>query len=480
MVIVGLAVVALLLGVMPSAQAAPSLAPRIINGTDGDPGQYPFLVSLLQTRRFQDEGAFQAQFCAGTLTTATTVVTAAHCLVDQKTGTVRDAGEVLIGFGANLRSPDLRVVAVQRVAVNPDYIRRSASNDVAVLVLTKPVTDVAPLLPIRPEEAAAYTSSGQTVTVAGWGTMSPTRKQFPDAFRVGELTIFPDGTCGGGENFTINGVTFKGFAPGDADPNSMLCAGGVTSGSQRIDSCQGDSGGPLVWGTGADARLVGVVSWGESCAEDFPGVYTRLSFEYAFLSAQQAIPLTAPTIAPAVVVQALSSEVRITFQAAVGSSRPTAFAATVLDPATGQAVNCSTPTSTHGSPATCTVAGLTNGTAYQITAIAGNDAGNSPVTAPVTATPLAVPFVGRIRQAVALGRGQAGFRVTSSADNGSPLTSLQVVCTPVRGGAGIATNVTGRIVLVKGLRTIKYSCVLRAGNAVGIADSVPVIIKVTR
>ena len=50
-------------------------------------------------------------------------------------------------------------------------------------------------------------------------------------------------------------------------PLLFNCTGG-------IDSCQGDSGGPLFTGTGADAVLHGIVSWGQGCAlARFPGKY---------------------------------------------------------------------------------------------------------------------------------------------------------------------------------------------------------------
>ena len=41
---------------------------------------------------------------------------------------------------------------------------------------------------------------------------------------------------------------------------------------------QGDSGGPLSCGSGADAELVGITSWGIiGCQTTFPSVYARVS-----------------------------------------------------------------------------------------------------------------------------------------------------------------------------------------------------------
>ena len=66
--------------------------------------------------------------------------------------------------------------------------------------------------------------------------------------------------------------------------DNMVCAS--RSGK---DSCQGDSGGPLIVKGGdvsADVQ-VGVVSWGNGCADpNFPGVYARVSSKISWIKEQ--------------------------------------------------------------------------------------------------------------------------------------------------------------------------------------------------
>jgi trypsin len=63
----------------------------------------------------------------------------------------------------------------------------------------------------------------------------------------------------------------------------MICAG-VTGGGK--DACQGDSGGPLVVGN----QLVGIVSWGLSCAlPDYPGVYSNVATLRSFITEQTGV-----------------------------------------------------------------------------------------------------------------------------------------------------------------------------------------------
>jgi len=455
------------------AQATPTSSPRIINGADGAEGSYPYLVSLLQPGVYEKHGAFDAQFCAGTLTTPTTVVTAAHCMVDPRTGRFLAADDMIVGIGPDLNSPRLRVVPVAQVTVDPDYRPRLAENDVAVLVLGAPVTDVPVLAPVTPEEATTLTAVGAQVRVVGWGNTSTTTKQFPATFKVGTLIVFPDGACGSGQEFTVGGVVFKGFGSEKADAAFMVCAAGATSAGRIIDACQGDSGGPLIGGDGPAARLVGVVSWGNDCATSFPGVYTRVSAIRDFLQSMGAVPAppAAPTQPPSLSVVPEPAALRIDFTPPSDAAEVSAYAATVVDPATGQSWNCFASPRKDGTGG-CTVDGLVDGTSYEVTGIAGTPYGDSPAAVPVTAAPNPAAIAGRIVKVTALSNGRARFRVSPSL--GAGLTVNTVNCRPVAGEGVRSGTISGATAIVRGLRPVRYVCVVHAENAAGASTSEPV------
>lgn len=458
---------------MTPASAAPMMQPRVVNGSEEAVSDFPWLVSLLSADRIGREGAFQAQFCAGTLTTPTTVVTAAHCVVDQETGRLRDPSSIVIGVGSNLKDPGLRLVRVTESTPSPDYVRRTAGNDIAVLTLAEPLTGISVLPPVTPAEATTLTAAGSPVRVAGWGSVTTAGKTYPPVFRVGRLIVFPDSSCGGGGNFTYDGVTFTGFSAREAEARIMLCAAGVNSAGQVIDACQGDSGGPLVAGDGPAARLVGVVSWGESCASRYPGVYTRVASEVDFLASKGAIPIVevpAPAEAPTVSVSPRSERLLISLASDPSAGIVTAYAATVLDPATGQSWSCFAEPRADGRPAQCSVVGLVNGTVYQVTAISGTPEGNSPASAAVSATPVPVPDPGAIRRLTSPASGVILARVTETDAHGTDLTANRIVCTPKRGRA-ISADITGTVIRLTDARPVRYSCTVEASNDYGTVSS---------
>lgn len=282
------------------------ITPRIINGRGPSAGEFGFLVALGSAAAYAGGSFYDAQFCGGSLVTESLVVTAAHCVVDQ--GRVLRPDEILVATGTSLDAP-AAVVAVAGVAVHPGFDERTMAPDVAVVALATPLVGVPTIPVVSAAEAAVVAAPGAPAATAGWGATRTDGSGFPVAFQVADLTFFPDAACLPDGRYQVGGVTFRGLQ--GVDLRWMLCAAGAVD-TVVLDSCQGDSGGPLVGGSGPNARLVGVVSWGDGCAFSSPGIYTRLAAVTDWLAAA-GVPVTPGAVPPTVtdttapVVQALRS-----------------------------------------------------------------------------------------------------------------------------------------------------------------------------
>ena len=106
-------------------------------------------------------------------------------------------------------------------------------------------------------------------TVAGWGVTGPLRygemgslNDFSKVLRHTTITIQSDQLC-----FSRSGIQYNS--------TTAFCAGDGTGGK---DACKGDSGGAFVREImNSKWVVVGVVSWGNGCAQkDQYGYYTRI------------------------------------------------------------------------------------------------------------------------------------------------------------------------------------------------------------
>uniref|UniRef100_A0A182NGQ6 Peptidase S1 domain-containing protein n=1 Tax=Anopheles dirus TaxID=7168 RepID=A0A182NGQ6_9DIPT len=225
---------------------------RVIGGNVSDIDRFPWMAALYYRERFT---------CGGSLINDRYILTAAHCVARL------DAAE----FEVFLRRPNI-------VTLNEDAVRRRVAriimnryqqlrnnNDVALLLLKDPVRAEDGLVPIC-LHADGSNVDGREAIVTGWGTTDS--GELSEQLQQLTVPILTNQQCRQSGYFRFE-ITAK-----------MLCAGYLEGGR---DSCQGDSGGPLQLtkageGDRGQQQLVGVVSWGNECAQrNYPGVYARVS-----------------------------------------------------------------------------------------------------------------------------------------------------------------------------------------------------------
>ncbi len=239
-----------------NADQTPSdVQPMIIGGVETTIEENPFVVALTTPDGFQ--------FCGGTIVAPTKVLTAAHCTEGSSPADIQVvAGRTSLSAGGGTTA------GVSDIWIHPEWDSAALKNDASVLTLDTALSE-APLALASPADSDLY-AAGANSTVLGWGVTESGSTS--DTLRKVDVPVTADTDC-------------AASYPGSFDAASMVCAGLAEGGK---DSCQGDSGGPLT-GTGADGtrKLIGIVSWGQGCAEpNFYGVYGRVAAFYDVLQGQ--------------------------------------------------------------------------------------------------------------------------------------------------------------------------------------------------
>ncbi len=231
--------------------------PMIVNGHPTDPGEFPWMATLVDSHEPAEDG----HFCGASLVRPKLILTASHCVE----GSAPRSFDVVVGRW-DLRNRDGQRIDVTRIAQKPGFVFRGYNiyNDVAQVRLRDRATQT-PIELAGPEDDA-LTAPGTPAIVIGYGTISFGSPEQSDILLQADISITPEDAC----KDTYPNVKF----------NTEICAAGPGT-----DSCQGDSGGPLIVSDGAGGFLqAGVVSSGKGCARrDAAGLYSRVSTQRGFI-----------------------------------------------------------------------------------------------------------------------------------------------------------------------------------------------------
>ncbi|MFF7735501.1 trypsin-like serine protease [Streptomyces sp. NPDC007984] len=227
-----------------------------------NPSEAPWMVTISSG----DGTPAQRFSCGGVLISPIRIATAGHCLDHANP---RDL-EIRVGGGPLSTRPG-RLVHMRGFAIHPNYRtipspkdpqsyeKSGAADDVAVILLTKPVRGVHPVPVAR--HAPAVDSR---VRVYGHGLTKPPTEKDPspvgDVLRRADMKVIGDRTC----NSRLEGVV---------DDTSVLCAQ-----APRATICSGDSGGPLLKRGRRGPELAGIVSFGsevldKACVQGHPSAF---------------------------------------------------------------------------------------------------------------------------------------------------------------------------------------------------------------
>ncbi|KAM9216988.1 transmembrane protease serine 5 [Leptosomus discolor] len=228
-------------------------AARVVGGADVPPGRWPWQVSVYRGSQHH---------CGGSVLAREWILTAAHCVHSYRR-LQASAWLVFAGIISHGSINQEAGASVEKIIYHPLYDGNSLDYDIALMKLQVPLnfSDAVRAVCLPPSHQDLF--QGAQCWVSGWGYTRPDQAQVTETLKEALVPLIGTKRCN-------SSCMYAGELTA-----RMLCAGHPRG---KIDACQGDSGGPLVCRDESVWRLVGIVSWGQGCAEpNRPGVYTNVA-----------------------------------------------------------------------------------------------------------------------------------------------------------------------------------------------------------
>ncbi|XP_071054049.1 chymotrypsin-1-like [Onthophagus taurus] len=238
--------IALIVGFLFIGLTSATPISRIVNGTDADVGEFPYIVSLRSRSNNHN--------CGASILSKNFVLTAAHCVQGHTPSTLS------IQYGVVEISADTtNSIQVESLVYHDNYAPADGyRNDIAVLKLSSdlPLSDTVKqiTLPKLEQNFEGWSSA----ILVGWGLPQTGGSVMTHLQKV-EILLFPQEQCKAAHGTKVDDI-------------NHVCAGLPEGGKGQ---CNGDSGGPLT----VDGVQVGIVSWSvKPCTiAGYPGVFTRVA-----------------------------------------------------------------------------------------------------------------------------------------------------------------------------------------------------------